>query len=100
MRENSDLMADITHGNEADAVLQNAAFKCAFETLKKQIYEQIEDCPIRDKEGMFLLVTLLKTANKFESLLSGSVESGKVAQIKLDQLRSESGVTKLLRKLA
>ncbi len=89
-------------GIEAQQVLDNEAFKEAMASLKEQVYEQWKNCPVRDREGQLLLLQLAKLAEKFEGMFIGAVQSGKMAQrkIDLDELRNESKTRKFLRKIA
>jgi len=70
--------------------------------LKAQIVEQWKACPVRDKEGQLLLLQLAKLTEKFESILTGMVESGKFAQhkIDLDSERNESTVRRWIRRVS
>lgn len=87
--------------NAAD-VIDNEAYKQAMSALKSQIVEQWKDCPVRDAEGALLLLQLAKLAEKFEGILTGMVQSGKLAQhqIKLDAERSESKTRQFFRRVA
>jgi hypothetical protein len=89
-------------GKEAALVLDNEAFKAAMDGLKAAVLQQIDDCPIRDHEGRLLLIQLRKLAFKFEGILVGMVENGKLAQnrIDLDSIRDESAGRKMLRRVA
>ena len=91
----------VQRGDEARQVLTNAAYITAMEAMKEQIVEQWRDCPIRDTEGQKLLLQLAKLAVKFEGLLAGYVEAGKLAhsKIDLDEERNESGARKLVRRI-
>ena len=88
-------------GRDAQLVLDNAAFKLAIETLKDSVYKQWRECPVRDAEGQLLLLQLAKVTEKFEGLLVGLVETGKMAQhrIDMDSARNESAARKILRKV-
>jgi hypothetical protein len=89
------------HGIEAQQVLENPAFTRAMQAVKDQIHRQWLECPVRDREGQLLLLQLAKLADKFDSLLRGAVESGKLAQhrIDIDAERNESGARKLVRRV-
>lgn len=88
-------------GRDAQQVLDNAAFKLAMETLKESVVKQWRECPVRDAEGQLLLLQLAKVTEKFEGLLVGLVETGKMAQhkIDMDSARNESAARKFLRKV-
>ena len=96
-----DLHKQDLRGIEAAQVLENAAYKYAMQSMRDEITKQWKECPIRDAEGQLLLLQLAKLTDKFESILSGLVESGKFAHHKLveDKFRSESKMRGLLRKI-
>lgn len=88
-------------GVDASIVLDNEAFKQAMESLKSQVSAQLLDCPIRDREGMVLLLQLSKLTAKFEGILTGMVANGRFTQAKidLDKERNETRSQKWLRKV-
>lgn len=88
-------------GREAQQVLDNPAYKQAMETLRNAVVSQWKDCPIRDKEGQTLLLQLAKLSDKFEGILGGIIESGKMAQHKIDmgELRDEPAVKRFARRV-
>lgn len=96
------LRSDAQRGIDAKAVLDNVAFKEAMELLKSSVIDQWKACPIRDREGQLLLLQLARLADKFEGLLVGTVERGKLAQrkIELDELRDESQARRFFRRVA
>jgi|SRR5882672_7610870 len=88
-------------GQQAQAVLANTAFVEAMAQMRGDVVATWRDCPIRDLEGQRLLLQLAKLTEKFEVLLVGYIENGKLAEhrIALDEARNESGVRKVLRKV-
>ena len=90
----------VYRGVEAAQVLDNPAYVEAIALLKKTVSDQLLDCPIRDKEGMVLLLQLSKLTVKFEGILGGMVGAGKYAQVKidLDRERNESKAQKFMRR--
>ena len=86
-------------GEDAARVLESPAFNAAMQMLKDEIVAQWSKAPVRDVEGQRLLLQLHKLANKFEGLLTGMVETGKLAQINLDAERDESVARKLFRRV-
>ena len=96
------LRSDAQRGIDAKAVLDNVAFKEAMELLKSSVIDQWKACPIRDREGQLLLLQLARLADKFEGLLVGTVERGKLAQrkIELDELRDEGPARRFFRRVA
>lgn len=91
---------DVNMGRSASEVLENQAFQEAMNLLREAVVTQWKECPVRDKEGALLLLQLAKITDKFEGLLVGLVEKGKMAQhkIELDALRDESKLQKAARK--
>jgi hypothetical protein len=92
----------VTRGFESSQVLDNPAFKNAMDNLKSEIIAEWKRCPIRDKEGQMLLLQMVKLADKFEGMLIGMVESGKLAQhkIDIDSARDESTIRRWVRRAA
>lgn len=86
-------------GSDAARVLESPAFKAAMQMLKDEIVTEWSRAPVRDVEGQRLLLQLHKLANKFEGLLTGMVETGKLAQVNLDAERDESAARKLFRRV-
>ena len=91
----------LQRGIDATQVLENVVFKEAFTTLKQAVVDQWKDCPVRDKEGQLLLLQLAKITDKFEGILIGIVETGKLAKHKIDMnnLRDESIVGRIARRV-
>lgn len=92
---------DVNMGRSAAEVLENQAFQEAMRLLREAVVTQWKECPVRDKEGALLLLQLAKITDKFESLLSGLIEKGKLAQhkIELDNMRNESKLQKAVRRV-
>lgn len=88
-------------GREAQALLDNPLLKEALDTLRKATVEEWKNCPIRDKEGQTLLLQLAKVTDKFEGLLRGVVDTGKMAQhrIDIDAIRDEPQARRFMRKV-
>ena len=91
---------DVNMGRSASEVLENQAFQEAMGLLRGAVVTQWKECPVRDKEGALLLLQLAKITDKFEGLLVGLIEKGKLAhhKIELDALRDESKLQKTARK--
>ena len=92
----------VQRATEAAQVLDNPAYQEAMQSLKAAVIQQWRECPVRDREGQLLLLQLAKLTDKFESLLNGMLETGKLAQhrIDLDRERNESIAKRFLRKVA
>lgn len=89
-------------GTEAQRVLDSEAYTSAMRIMRAQIVEQWKNCPVRDTEGQTLLLQLAKLADKFEGILSGLVQGGKLAQhqIDFDSERNESKARQFFRRVA
>lgn len=85
----------------AQEVLRNEAYRAAMTDLKAQIVQSWKDCPVRDKEGALLLLQLAKLCDKFDGMLTGMIEGGKLAQMRidLDKERDENKLARLARKM-
>lgn len=88
-------------GREAQALLDNPLLKEALDTLRKATVDQWAASDMRDSQGQLLLLQLMKTQDRFEGLLRGIVDTGKLAQrrIDLDALRDEPRARQFFRKL-
>lgn len=84
----------------ASEVLGNEAYVRAMASLKAQIVEQWKEAPIRDREGQLVLLQLAKIAEKFDGILSGYIQAGKLAQHKIDleSVRNEGPVKRAVRR--
>lgn len=93
--------AIVAQGQDAERVIESDAFKLAMKTLRESVIQQWRDCPVRDKEGQLLLLQLAKVTDKFEGILVGLIEQGKMAQnkINLDEARDESSPRRFFRKV-
>lgn len=88
-------------GRLAADVIENPAFQAAIKAMRDEVVTQWKACPIRDKEGQLLLLQLAKLTDKFEGMLTGYVQGGKLAQekINIDALRNESAARKMMRRV-
>ena len=64
-----------------------------------EVLRQWEECPARDTEGRETIWLLYKTTKKFRRLLTGYVETGKMAQENMRRFE-ESRLKGLLRRIA
>ena len=86
-------------GHFAAEVIANQAYQAGIESLKKQVTVQLLACPMTDRDQQVLLIQLAKLTDKFDSILRGFIEAGKLAQhnIKIDKLRNESTARSMMR---
>jgi len=87
-------------GIEAKRVLDSEVFKEAMTLLDAQIVQQWKACPVTDKEGAMLLLQIAKIKSKFEAVLVGLIETGKLAthEINLNAERNESKARQFFRR--
>jgi hypothetical protein len=86
----TDLMAEVDKGRLALSLSENELMNEALDALDKEVMEQWIECPARDKEGKEALWQLIKTSRKFRSILTGYIESGKLATEQLKRFEKES----------
>lgn len=91
---------DVQTGRQAAEVLENPAYQEAMRVLREAVVTQWLMHPVQDREGALLLLQYAKVTERFEAILSGLVETGKLAQhkIEIDALRDESKLKQLARK--
>lgn len=76
-------------------LLDNQLLKDALEAIEKEVFDQWMACPARDKEGKEALWQLAKTAQKFRGILTGYVESGKLATEQMKHFEERGTLRKL-----
>lgn len=77
------LQSDIDRAEHANRLLNDQLLNDALKVLRDEVVSMWVDCPARDKEGKEALWQLAKTADKFETLLKGYIETGKLATANL-----------------
>lgn len=92
----------VTRAVEALNVLESSVYKDALESMKADIIEGWKNCPVRDREGQLLFLQLAKLCDKFDGIIRGYVEQGKLAQhkIDIDSVRNENVLRRWARKVA
>lgn len=91
----SDLRAEQDKGIHAMSLLENELLQEALDAIDAEVMEQWIDCPARDKEGKEALWQLIKTSRKFRSILTGYIESGKLATEQLKRYEKESKLSRI-----
>ena len=86
----ADLRAQQDKGHLAFSLAENELLNEALDAIDKEVMEQWIECPARDKEGKEALWQLIKTSRKFRSVLTGYIESGKLATEQLKRFEKES----------
>ena len=90
-----DLRADEDRGHVALSLAQNELLSEALDAIDKEVMEQWIECPARDKEGKEALWQLIKTSRKFRSILTGYMESGKLATEQLKHFEKQSKLSRM-----
>lgn len=90
-----DLLAQQTRGQVSASLLENELLQEALNAIEKEVFDQWMQCPARDKEGKEALWQLAKTAQKFRGVLTGYIETGKLAAAQLSQFEEKRGIRKL-----
>lgn len=85
-----DFMSEIDRGRTALSLTENELLSEALEAIDKEVMEQWIACPARDKEGKEALWQLIKTSRKFRSILTGYIDTGKLATEQLKRFEKES----------
>jgi len=91
----SDLRAEQDKGINAMSLLENELLQEALDAIDAEVMEQWIACPARDKEGKEALWQLIKTSRKFRSILTGYIESGKLATEQLKRYEKESKLSRM-----
>jgi hypothetical protein len=84
-----DFRQDQTRGIRAAELLNNELLQEALNAIKAEVVKQWTDCPARDQEGKEALWQLNKTAHKFENILKGYIDTGKLATEQLRRWEEE-----------
>lgn len=82
-------------GALALSLAENELLNEALDAIDKEVMEQWINCPARDKEGKEALWQLIKTSRKFKSILTGYIESGKLATDRLKYHEKPSVLSRL-----
>lgn len=90
-----ELMADASRAEHAQRLLNDQLLQDALKAIKDEVLRVWIDCPQRDHEGKEALWQLAKTADKFESLLRGYIETGKLAQANLKHFEERKGLRRV-----
>lgn len=91
----TDLMSEVDKGRLALSLSENELLNEALDAIDKEVMEQWIECPARDKEGKEALWQLIKTSRKFRSILTGYIESGKLASEQLKRFEKESKLSRI-----
>ena len=91
----SDLLNEQTRGQYAMSLLENELLKEALAAIDAEVMEQWIACPARDKEGKEALWQLIKTSRKFRDILTGYIESGKLATEQMKRFEKPGAIRRV-----
>lgn len=84
---------------KAQAILSDEELTGAFQAVRESLLKRIEDCPIRDREGVHELKLMLKLLNDVRANLQSVVNTGKVIQARITMLeRAQKGLENAFRR--
>lgn len=95
MTDDRDLQREIDRAEHARRLLNDELLAGALAAIKAEVVKAWVDCPARDQEGKEALWQLAKTADKFEALLKGYVETGKLATENLKVFEQRRGLRRV-----
>lgn len=90
-----DLQRDIDRAGHAQRLLNDELLQEALKAIRDEVVRTWVDCPARDAEGKEALWQLAKTADKFETLLKGYIETGKLATVNLKRFEETRGLRRV-----
>ena len=94
---------DVLRGREAQAVLENEAFKIAMKIMKDSIDMERAKVSVRDSQGLVIAALWERVHRDFQATLVGMVNKGEFEQRKIsdsmNKLRDESKAQFAIRKV-
>lgn len=85
--------AAVARAAKAKAMLSDQEFTGAFDAVRAQILDRIEECPIRDREGVHELKLMLKLLGDVRANIEHVVNTGRVIEYRLSLLeRAKKGI--------
>jgi hypothetical protein len=89
------LQAELDRAEHAQRLLNDELLIGALQAIRNEVVRGWVECPQRDKEGKEAYWQLAKTADKFELLLKGYIETGKLAQANLKAFEERKGLRRV-----
>lgn len=93
------LYEEQSRGHHAAELLENAILKDALKAIKDDVMAQWLECPARDHEGKEALWQLARTAQKFERILMGYVETGRLATENIKSFEEKKGLRDIIKRI-
>ena len=92
------LQDDINRATKARLLLDDQLLQDALKAIETEVVEQWTACPARDTEGKEALWQLMKTAQKFKAILTGHIETGKLASSQLARFEEKRKLRDILKR--
>lgn len=92
-----DMLEQQSRGQTALQLLENELLKEALEAIEKEVFDQWVNCPARDTDGKEALWQLIKTSRKFREILTGYINTGKLATANLKRFEEQSALRRMFR---
>lgn len=84
----------MNRATKAQALLSDPELTEAFSAVRLSLLRRIEDCPIRDKDGVHEIKLMLKLLSDVLANLHSVVNNGKVIEYRLNMLeRAKKGIS-------
>jgi glycerol-3-phosphate O-acyltransferase len=81
-----------TRGQRAQELLDNETLQQALDAIEAEVIQLWGDCPARDTDGKEALWQLYRTSKKFRGLLTGYVQTGKLATENMKHHEAKRGL--------
>jgi len=81
------LTQELDRGARAKDILENELYLESWNIVEQALIQKWRDCPIRDKEGQHELKLMLKLLQDAKGHLERVMESGKLAESRLQELK-------------
>jgi hypothetical protein len=78
---------EIKRGEQAEKILNNDVYKDAFNAVKNNIINAMNDSPLGDDKTHNRLVIALQTLSQIEKALADVMQTGKMAKIQVEDKR-------------
>lgn len=93
-------MDPIVDAEEAARLINSAMFQEAFKDMRMQLFEELAKAPVRDTEGLQLLVSSVKVLDGIKTRLEHRISTGKLAAVQIERREKASLMSNFLRKAA
>jgi hypothetical protein len=91
------LADEVERGRRAAELLDSELLREALDAIDAEVIAQWSDCPARDKDGKEALWQLYKTSKKFRGVLTGYVQTGRLASERMKDYDKPTALQKIFR---